>query len=312
MENNNNFNNQPHDNNNTSHPSELPTNSTSVPNYDHQQHPYPTPQGPRRRRQLRSIIIALILIIVAISVVDEIVVRFAGRGATFTTMNFNANDVQQLDVRLTNMIINIQSHNENQIRVVYTPPSGGRHNNPRFEHNTATGRLEISEPRARRFGIRFNFGISRTQGSVTVYIPENANINAANLRTTNGRVRIDGGGIQLSRDINVRTTNGTVDAQRFTAETVYLRSTNGAVTLRDVSASKDITARTTNGRVGADGVTARDLTLNTTNGAIALDNSTIHELLTARTTNGGINLTNVDADTNRANLRTTNGRVNIN
>ena len=306
---NNNFNNQQHDDgDNTWQPEQHDGGDRS--NFGPAQHH--VTERPMRRRRLRNVIILIIAAVVILSVADAIQMRFAG-GGSFTARDFNVNDVSQLEVSLVNMIVNVQTHNGSNVRVEFTPPSRGRYVGPSFEHNPATGRLRIYEPRRRHFNIiNIGFGGARTPGSITVYVPANANIDTVNLRTTNGRMSLDGGGIRLGGDITARTTNGTVDARNFTADYVDLRSTNGAVNIRDLSAGRDITARTTNGRVGADGVSSRNLNLNTTNGAITVEDSVIHELLTARTTNGGINLTNVDTDTNRANLRTTNGRVNIN
>ena len=308
MENNNN--NQQNNDNNVWQP-ESNDNWANIANINNA--PDPVENRPRRLT-VRNIILLVIVAIAAVTLADIAWSRIGiGRGDSFTSVEFSTGDVSNIDVSLVNTMINVETHNGNNVLVVFNPPSRGRYNAPRYDHNAATGRLRVYEPRSnRRFGL-FNFNIGVVgQANLTIYVPNNANFNNVNLRTTNGRVTVEGGGVRLSSEINIRTTNGALDARNFSADNLYMQTTNGAVSLTNVDAARDVTARSTNGRVGASGIDARNLTLRTTNGALTLDDSTIEDVLVARTTNGAITINNVAADANRAEIRTTNGRETIN
>ncbi|MCL2397482.1 MAG: DUF4097 domain-containing protein [Defluviitaleaceae bacterium] len=254
------------------------------------------PELPEKKGNRKGLVIlVLCLALVGLWAVGSFVFRaispMLGDGDEITqALTFNAGEVDHLNIRMINGTVNVETHNAGHIGVVFTPPTRGNYVIPSHNFDRHTGTLTVGE---RTRGGWFNFG-TRGGGTLTIFVPTDANgtFDTVDISTTNGRVSIVGSGGFLAKNVSARTTNGAMTAHLFGAGSAELRSTNG--------------------RVDAEGLdVSGDLVLRTTNGGVILENSYIGGHLTARTTNGGVTLVNVDADTDGATLRATNGRVRI-
>ena len=210
-----------------------------------------------------------------------------GGGVEVTLATVDVGNNEDLHVSLVNNAISIQTHAEDMIRVVFSPPTTGEYVTPTTNHNPNSNRFEIVDP-----SNNISIGGNNRQGVVYVYLPENAAAyNNMDLSTTNGAIRIIGNDGRMAASIEIRVVNGMVELRDFNAD--------------------DISARSTNGTINASGLITDALAFNTTNGVIGLRDSEISGSLTARTVNGGITLENVDADMGRADVGTVNGVVTI-
>ena len=207
-----------------------------------------------------------------------------GGGPVITLVIGDIGANEDLHISLANNAASIQMHDDDMIRVDFSPPITGNYVMPTVSLNH--NRIEITEP----ISIA-TIGDDRP-GVVHIYLPKNAvSLNFVDLNVINGAVRIIGDGHNL-------------------AESVIVAISNGIVELRDFDAY-DIIVRTTNGTISGSDLGANNLELRTTNGIITLIDSRISNDLTARTTNGSITLNNVDVNMDRADLNATNGIVTV-
>lgn len=135
-----------------------------------------------------------------------------------------------------------------------------------MREETGAGRVRV-EVRAPR-----SFGMSGHEVAWTVKVPAGI---AVDLRTTNGRVRID----RLGGEVRARTVNGGIEAEALQASTVDAATVNGGVRValaRPLAADGSVSLEAVNGGV-----------------ALALPADS-RATISARVTNGGINTSGLD------------------
>ena len=275
------------------------------------------PENHRRHKWPAVVGIVLIVILASNMVIGTALYRFNIDGFTaagdeiYGTLHFAESEISNLDVRLVNARVEISPHDGRDLLVEFIPPNIGRYNRPLYE--IVGDRLVVAEPTAGRWGF-FVFNFNIRSGTLAISVPRDADgfFDDFSVRNTNGVISCAAGSNHFANTARLNTTNGAITARDIYAGRIDISSTNGALNISNLSA-RTIEAGTTNGAIVAENVdVSRDLSLRTTNGAISLRDSQILDTLVARTTNGGITLSNVDADMDRADLSTTNGRVVIN
>lgn len=88
--------------------------------------------------------------------------------------------------------------------------------------------------------------------------------------------------------------NGKIQLDTFDASALALSTSNGSISLKQLTLSGDLTVKTSNGKVDLDGVQAVRADVRTSNGEIELENLRV-QTVTAQTSNGSIELENVGA-----------------
>jgi len=195
-----------------------------------------------------------------------------------------------IDLRaiLVNNAISIQHHNQNNVVIEYSPPTRGQYTTPTAQFVDGSGHIHIAEERS-----NIVIGGNNQPGVVFVYLPQGMDpLAALDIQSTNGGARITGSGQTLAHSVEIGITNGMVNLQSFAAQAIAVTNTNGTIVADDIA-------------------TDADTSLRTTNGTITLRNSSIQGDLTARTTNGVVTVENVEFDLDNADIRATNGTVNI-
>jgi DUF4097 and DUF4098 domain-containing protein YvlB len=180
--------------------------------------------------------------------------------------------------------------------------------------NAVTLKAELPNP-----GIALG-PVRQAEADFTIEVPAEAAVTA---HTDFGDVRVNGalGGVDAA------SSNGLVDAQAVggavklhsdfgaitlenaTVTTVGAASSNGAVTLSQVTAGGAVDLRSDFGAVKFDGGRAAGLTAQTENGNVTLNALTVDGAASARSSFGAVTLTQVAARSYAAN--STNGRVSI-
>ena len=236
---------------------------------------------------------------------------------------FATHQVNSITTDVSTVRIDVKTHNSNDIRVVFASPARGNYVRPYWELRP-DGTLHIytrSQP--------INFFVNVIVSAVYIYLPVDVTLDTIDLRSTTGRVEING---RITTNVlNVSVTTGRIligditanalDARSTTgrielvnsniAGNTELRTTTGRIEIESVSAST-ISAIATTGRIAANNVaTTGNLSITTTTGRIDINNSGIGGDLTARATTGGIRLNNVDVNGKKTTTTTT-GTVRMN
>jgi len=171
--------------------------------------------------------------------------------------------------------------------------------------------------------------VRTTSGGITV---DNLDVNGnIHVNATSGRIRA--GELAANGHISIESTSGSLALDIFTANSVNLSATSGAISINNGNTTAgDFSARATSGgirvngldvngnlnmnatsaRLTADNVTVSgNLSMETTSGGVTLENSIINGRINARATSGSINITNV-TDESRMELSTSSGSINVN
>jgi len=111
--------------------------------------------------------------------------------------------------------------------------------------------------------------------------------------------------------IDLKSTNGKITGENFTANKVTLKTTNDRVELKNITAASDLTITTTNGRIKLENIDAQKIGINTTNDPVELKNVEASGDLILRTTNGRVELESViaqkiDVQTSNDTIKTVN------
>ncbi len=156
---------------------------------------------------------------------------------------------------------------------------------------------------------RFLFNIIRVQNTtcrkpVRIYLPPNAGIDRAELRTSNAKLTAHD--VSLAT-LKLHTANASITAEQLTANTLTVKTANGSVRAANCTADT-VSLTTSNGGIHAEQLTANTLTLTTSNGSIKAEQLTT-PTLTAKTSNASVKVENLTAHT--ASLTTSNGRIEL-
>ncbi len=140
-------------------------------------------------------------------------------------------------------------------------------------------------------GFTFNlFGsLWNDQGELTVYLPRDT----------------------VLENVEIESTNSALDFNGITIESFTVQTTNGSITLQEVTFNQPASAQTTNGSYNVRAVHAESLSLTTTNGRITIRDSVISDL-DVKTTNGKIDVNGLNEDAQDGllvNARSTNGKI---
>lgn len=237
----------------------------------------------------RSFIAACLTLVLLLAAMP--VTLLANNGTEIPTqgLSFTVNQLDHLEIRLSRGSINVETHSDNNIRVVFYSPESGRYERPVYEFDSGTRTLTITEQTRRSRSIR-----NIASGGVTVYVPLNAGVvfDTATLRTTNGGIDILGDNVNLANRLNLRVTNGRVTVEDFAAGRAEISTTNSSIDARGLDINGSLTMRTTTGRID-------------------LEASRVGGFVTARTVTGSITFRNVDADTDDANISSVTGRIRL-
>ncbi|MCL2350742.1 MAG: DUF4097 domain-containing protein [Defluviitaleaceae bacterium] len=321
--------------------------------------PYVPPPTPPARKRRWPLILAIVLgVLIASNIATSVFnirignVHFTGFSSFFpnssntTSQSFSVNELQHLSVSMSTSRIEMGTHNGNDIRVTFTPPSTGQYIRPDFNFNPNTGRLEITQ-RGTLVSIGAgNFG----GGTLSIDLPRNNadTLDTIDLLTTTGRIvadnftanrvdistttgRIDIGNITSLGNLTANATTGRIEANRLHADgyirlttstgrieasnivtqrSFEARSTTGRIELSNID-SRNVDANATTGRIVASRIEANgDMTLTTTTGRIELNRLDVTGNLRAQATTGRVEITNSDIAGSMT-LRTTTGRVNM-
>ncbi len=109
---------------------------------------------------------------------------------------------------------------------------------------------------------------------------------AFQLDTSNAAVNVSG--LISVRSVYINTSNSPIDMEHITAEQVTAQTSNGAITLSEMSVSGAVDMKSSNGTLIARQVTARDkLNMETSNGRISIDQAA-SAVIELSTSNGSI------------------------
>ncbi|MCL2576051.1 MAG: DUF4097 domain-containing protein [Defluviitaleaceae bacterium] len=220
--------------------------------------------------------------------------------------SFSINDVRNININLTITNIEVVEHNGNDVRVVFTPPSGNNYVRPVFEHNRNNGTLNIHQ--ASHIQV-FSFGFN-TRSNLTIYLPRGAEFDNLDLRSTTGR--INASNINAGNFIS-HTSTGNHNLSNITARDISVRSTTGRIDLDNSSSSQNITVSATTGNINVSRIeAANNLELSTTTGRIDATNAHASGNIEARASTGNINISGNSSATGSIYIRTTTGRIDAN
>jgi DUF4097 and DUF4098 domain-containing protein YvlB len=216
--------------------------------------------------------------------------RLAAATGIVDDLSFALRDVRVLDVALRTTEIEVAAHNGNDIRITYTPPANADFNQPLYDFNPITGRLEIF-PEYRNFSW-VGVGINFQNDKLTIYLPRGMGdaLDELNLASATGRVSV--------------TYSGVV------AKNAAISSTTGRVNLNDFETSGNLNATATTGRMSLNRITAQNLTTGSTTGRIEATDVTAGDRARINSTTGGVQVTNLQV-AGDAEFRSTTGRVNL-
>lgn len=126
-----------------------------------------------------------------------------------------------------------------------------------------------------------------TNPHVEVIVPTEYS-GAFQLDTSNDTVNVSG--LNSVRNVHINTSNSPIDMEHVTAAQVTAQTSNGAITLDEVSVSGAVDVKSSNGTLSARQVTAGDkLSMITSNGRISIDQaaSAVFELSTSNSSISG-------------------------
>lgn len=129
--------------------------------------------------------------------------------------------------------------------------------------------------------IGFNFSL--INGATTIYCPENVKV------------------------INARTSNASAKAENLELDSLYLKSSNGAISVKGLSISGNAELESSNARIIVENSTFGDLTVKTANGRIEAD-CRCRDTLSLKTSNGSITVSGIAAQ-REIRLETSNGSI---
>jgi len=241
----------------------------------------------------------------------------------YTTSEYIATEeINAVYVNTYNMRVEIRRFNGDNIKVTYSSPERGpitiNENNGILSLNR-----ETSRPRIQIFNVNFNFRVP----DILIEVPGDLIIRY-NITTTNARITVYDTEMLES---NFRTSNSSISLTNVHSNYLLdLRSNNGRINLDEVNSEK-VVANTSNSRINAVGVITSDISLTSSNGNI-FASDIVSENVNLTTSNSRITLnnlrgTNIDLRTSngriegsiignpedfRREMRTSNGRININ
>ena len=183
---------------------------------------------------------------------------------------------------------------------------------PNVEIQNNDGVLYISQQRAGTniymMGIDFSPGNTR---EIRLYLPRSFVYSGGNIeiRTTTGSIRVEGGFTNLiatATSGRIRVLNNNAEA-----DSIYLRTTTGRITVDNIHHANEITAIATSGRVEVSNIQhdVDMILLQTTSGSISAEDIPFVDTLYARATSGRVNIENISWAQLEA--RATSGRINI-
>ncbi len=172
----------------------------------------------------------------------------------------------------------------------------------KYEFSLSNGTLKIKQ--TKKFMLAgFNF-INRTPKIKITLDDDNVAFKAD---ITNGSFTVSDFGF-TSYDLG--GTNGACKFESVTAGSLFVHTTNGAISLTDVNVTNGLSVSTTNGAVTAKNTVASEITLKSTNGKVNAENVNADGQTKINSTNGAINVTTLAAQ--GLEVGTTNGKVECN
>lgn len=213
----------------------------------------------------------------------------------------DAASLNHIDLRAGNMGIKIIPSHNNQVTLTYFTRAQNVYE-ARVEGDTLILQ-EIKSENNRFFNFFMHFGGPRAE--IILEVPRDL---MASLKafTKNGGIALKGS--QMLTHVELGTTNGGITVEDVTCISVDAHTTNGGIALSRVVTKQDFSFHTTNGGVAAkDCLSGGDLFLKTTNGGIAAHNLQAEKALTVSSTNGGVKVSGLDAASIR--LHTSNSPI---
>ena len=124
-----------------------------------------------------------------------------------------------------------------------------------------------------------------TNPHVEIVVPKEFD-GAFQMDTSNASVNVSG--LNSVRDVHINTSNAPIGLEHFASDQVVAYTSNGEVTLDEVSVSGAVDMKSSNGTLTARQVTARDkLSMITSNGRISIDQAA-SAVIELSTSNGSI------------------------
>ncbi|MDD2429817.1 MAG: DUF4097 family beta strand repeat-containing protein [Eubacteriales bacterium] len=197
----------------------------------------------------------------------------------------SAAGIQEIRIKARNMPLEVTAVQGDEILINYYTSD----EDP-YEVSLDGGVLTLKYKNDDFFGISSWFSgalnvIDNTNPKVQVFVPQ-AYAGMFMLDTSNASVNMSD--LTQSGDVHIETSNGRIEVKNVAAPLVEAHTSNGAVTLDEVSVSGAIDMKSSNGALTAGAVNARDkLRMETSNGRIVLDR-VISADIELRTSNGSV------------------------
>ena len=222
-------------------------------------------------RMLLATGLALIVVLSGCSAPDVMAIKLVYEKADFSV---NALGIEEIRIKARNMPVKVTSSDVDDIAIHY--------------YTCEEDPYEVSLDGSTLTLKYLNDNLSKSTDSnpnVEIVVPKEYT-GAFQLDTSNASVNV--AGLISVRSVYINTSNSPIDMEHVTAGQVTAQTSNGAITLEEVSVSGAVDMKSSNGTLTARQVTARDkLSMITSNGRISIDQaaSAVIELSTA---NGSI------------------------
>lgn len=231
-----------------------------------------------------------IAMVMAASFIVSILIFFSTGGITNTLdrihamekkvykeASFNANGVEEINIRSISQNVNIIPEDREDILVQLAGYTTGRVPNLEARQNGSTIYIEVENK------IVINFGFSFSDTKLNIYVPNEYSKNL-DVKTTSGNVTIDN--LKLG-SLNCKSTSGSIKIKDFAAVNSDIQTTSGDIKLMEFGG--DLNTKSTSGNLEVDCVGGlQAVNMSSTSGEIKVDN--FSGLMNARTTSGNIKI----------------------
>ena len=215
--------------------------------------------------------LSFILVLSACSAPDARAIKLVYEKADYTV---NALGIDEVRIKARNMPVKVTTSDVDDIAIHY--------------YTCEEDPYEVSLDGSTLTLKYLNDNLSKSTDSnpnVEIVVPKEYT-GAFQLDTSNVSVKVSG--LISVRSVYINTSNSPIDMEHVTAGQVTAQTSNGAITLEEVSVSGAVDMKSSNGTLTARQVTARDkLSMITSNGRISIDQAA-SAVIELSTSNGSI------------------------
>ncbi len=260
----------------------------------------------------KKVIISIIVLLVIIAGLAGFMIygiakgeKFVFSGKTEVLYESIFNDVNKIDVNITNYDVEIKEHDKNEIAIEIT---GNEKNKDKIKVEANGNDLTIKQD-----GSIICIGLCLYEETITIYVPENYELEynhesssgsiVSDILIQKGNIKTTSGDIKLTTLLNgsIASTSGNIELNE--GSSLEVSSTSGDI---DIEKVNDLTGSATSGNLTINNLTNK-INFSLTSGDIKINKFSINEdsSLTARSGNTKIGLEKevfIDAKTNNGDI----------